>query len=257
MDSRCRENDKVMGLGKIEKTFLKKVIPALTPSLILLLVCWNRGRWPITNRSFQQARLLGFCVWSMQFLKRRPGTSSLRWKSGFMGWLRSRGMSVMAFLSGRLNVDGNGRCKGRGGAFSLAVFFIKTCFGKGQNVPSTSPTLLRNEWRVFVLARLGWFALTAGLRCKPPARARGISPGSLFAHWEILCWSLPRSEKRPRIISRPHGAQGEARQRECELRECKQTKRNTILKPTLHLAPSPARHIFEFYLCWFLANLER
>ncbi len=34
----------------------------------------------------------------------------------------------MAFLSGRLNVNGNGRCKGRGGAFSLAVFFIKTCF---------------------------------------------------------------------------------------------------------------------------------
>ncbi len=135
-----------------------------------------------TNRSFQWARLLGFCVWSIQFLKRRPGTSSLRWKSGFMGWLRSRGMLVTTILSGRLNVDGNGRCKGRGGAFSLAVFLLKHVSGEGQNALLTSPTLLWNEWRILVLARLVWFALTAGLLCKPPALARGISPGSLFAH---------------------------------------------------------------------------
>ena len=98
----------------------------------------------------------------------------------------------------------------------LPSFLLKHVFGKGQNALLTSPTLLWNEWRILVLARLVWFALTAGLRCKPPAQARGISPGSLFAHWEILCWSLPRSEKRPRIISRPHGAKGEARQRECK-----------------------------------------
>ena len=68
----------------------------------------------------------------------------------------------------------------------LPSFLLKTFFGEGQNALLTSPTLLWNEWRVFVLARLDWLALTAGLRCKPPARARGISPGSLLAHGKFF-----------------------------------------------------------------------
>ncbi len=182
-----------MGLVKV-KNFSQKSYPRAFPIPHTPIVCWKRGRWPITNRSFQQARLLGFCVWSMQFLKRRPGTSSLRWKSGFMGWLRSRGMLVTTILSGKLNVDGNGRCKGRGGAFSLAVFLLKHVFGEGQNALPTSPTLLRNEWRIFCW--LGWVGLRSRcrhLRCLRSARA-GHKPRLAVRSREILRWLLPRSE---------------------------------------------------------------
>ena len=55
----------------------------------------------------------------------------------------------------------------------LPSFLLKHVFGEGQNALLTSPTLLWNEWRILVLARLGWFALTLSAPSVPALRKGG------------------------------------------------------------------------------------
>ena len=63
--------------------------------------------------------------------------------------------------------------------------FIETCFWPGQNVPSCpQPCSEWGEGNVLVV-RLILFALTAGLLCKPPARARRDSRRLATARWEV------------------------------------------------------------------------